>query len=449
TNPFVGQEVVITYKLYSRVTVAHYSIEEAPGFQGFWAEDITAEGHPSVSEAVIDGQRYNVAVIRQVVVFPQRAGRLTIEPLEVLSLVRVASPRRTGSLFDDFFSGTGFGAFQAVEHRFRSNPVQINSREVPAQNRPAGFNGAVGNFDLKTDANPLTVNVNEPVSFTLTISGTGNLKMISSPEMELSPHLEVFDPNTTDELKTGLDGMSGHRTFEYLIVPRTRGVFEIPSVRFSFFDPLSRQFVTRTSQSLTIEVAGDALPATLATPGIAQSDVLYLTSDIRFIQNHLFRLQPIGTIFFNSIWYYVLLTLPVVLFGGFILFWKRHVKLRQDIALMKNLKAQKIAKKRLKKASIYLREMKATEFYEEIFKALWGYVSDKFNIPVFKLNKDNVIEVFSHKGINPSLADQFLSTLDECEFARFAPGAPEKRLDETYQRSMEMLVNLEKNLKNG
>lgn len=448
SNPFVGQQVVVTYRLYTRVTVAQYSIEKTPGFQGFWAEDITPQDQPRVTEEVIDGQRYNVAIIRQVVVFPQRSGQLTIEPLELVALVRVAAPRRTGSLFDDFFGGSVFGAFQTVEHRSNSNPVQIIARDLPTANRPSGFNGAVGSFELKTSLSPQTVNVNEPVTLSMSISGSGNLKMIVSPEVKFPPNLEVFDPNITENIQSGTSGVTGSRTFEYLIIPRVGGSFEIPPVQFSFFDPAVRKYVTRRSEGFRIEVSGDGMLVTSAAPGAMRTDVVYLTSDIRFIQNQLFRLQPIGVLFFKSTWYFALMALPLVLFGVFLIFWKRHARLQRDIALLKNRKAQKTAKKRLKKAAIYLNESKAVEFYEEIFKALWGYVADKFNIPVFKLNKDNVVEVFIQKGLPHDIADQFLTTLDECEFARFAPGSPQRHLDETYQKTMEMLVTLEKNLKN-
>jgi len=447
-SPFVGQQVVVTYRLYTRVAVAQYNIEESPGFQGFWAEDITPEGQPQVTEEIIDGQRYNVAIIRQVVVFPQRSGQLTIEPLELVTLVRVAAPRRTGSLFDDFFGGSVFGAFQTVEHRSSSNPVQIRSRALPTANRPAGFNGAVGSFELKTSLNTQTVNVNEPVTFTLSISGRGNLKMVNSPEVKFPSNLEAFEPNITENISSVASGVTGSRTFEYLLIPRTRGTFEIPAIQFSFFDPVARQYITRRSQGFTIEATGDAIPASPAVPGAARSDVVYLTSDIRFIQNHLFSLQPIGAVFFKSTWYYILMALPIVLFGSFVLFWKRHVKVQQDIVLLRNRKAQRTARKRLKKAALFLSEAKEAEFYEEIFKALWGYVSDKFNIPVFKLNKDNVVEVFSQRGLRREIADQFLSTLDACEYARFAPGTSANRLEEIYHKTMEILVALEKNLKN-
>ncbi len=448
SNPYQGQAVTVTYKLYTRVQVSQYSIEKLPAYQGFWAEEVASGGQPQVTEEVIDGQRYNVATIRQVVIFPQRAGELTIEPLDVQTLVRVSAPRRSGSLIDEFFGGSLFGGFQNVERSLRSNQIQMNVRPLPAQNRPPSFKGMVGNFELNTSLNPLEVNVNEPVTLTLSINGSGNLRMLEKPEIQFPANLEAFDPNITDNIRVSAAGVSGSRQYEYLLIPRTGGTFEISPIQFSFFDPASGRYVTRSSPAYTLTVSGSSLAAGESSGLGRQEEVQYLTSDIRFINNTLFSLRPMGSLFYRSTLFYLLLASPVLLFAFFLVFWRRHIRLQSDTALLRNRKAQKMAQKRLKKAGIFLKNGNSSEFYDEIFRALWGYLSDKLSIPVSRLNKEQVSDVFQQKGVQPGLAAKFMEALNECEFARFAPGSPQTRMDETYQRALDTIVTLEKELKN-
>jgi hypothetical protein len=382
------------------------------------------------------------------VLFPQRAGELSIEPLNMQTLVRVTAPRRSGSMLDEFFGGSPFGAFQNVERQLRSNQVRLNVRSLPAQNRPASFKGMVGSFEMKANINPLEVNVNDPVTLTINISGSGNLKMLDKPEIQFPANLEAFDPNITDNVRVAASGVSGSRQFEYLLIPRTGGTYEIPAIQFSYFDPAAGRYVTRTSNSYTIEVIGSSIASGDGISGARQEDVQYLTSDIRFIKNQSFRLHPAGTLFYRSNLFYLLIIGSIVTFGILLLLWRRQIKLESDKALMRNRKARKMAQKRLKKAGHFLKSANKSEFYDEIFRALWGYLSDKLDIQVSKLNKEAVAEEFAQREVPTELAEKFLETLNECEFARFAPGSPQSRMDETYQRAMDTLITLEKELRN-
>jgi len=448
SNPYQGQAVTVTYKLYTRVVVSQYSIEKLPAYQGFWAEDVSASGQPDVTEEVVDGVRYNAAVVRQVVLFPQRVGEWTIEPLDMQTLVRISAPRRTGSLLDEFFGGSPFGSFQNVERPLRSNQVRVNVKSLPVQNRPPAFNGMLGSFEMKTDLSPLQVNVNEPVTLNITVTGNGNLRMLEKPEVQFPLNLEAFDPNISDNIRVSSSGVSGSRNFEYLLIPRTGGSFEIPLIQFTFFDPSSGRYITRTGGPFTVEVTGTAEALGEGTTGVNQEEVRYLTSDIRFINNHVLHLRPTGTLFFRSRLYYGLLFASIALFGLFLILRRRQIRIQGDTVLMRNRKAQKMASRRLKQAGALLEKGNSNEFYDEIFRALWGYLSDKLNIPMSKLNKDEVSQVFQQKGVSKDLASKFLAALQECEFARFAPGAPDVRMEETYQWALDILVTLEKELKN-
>jgi len=444
-NPWQGERVTLTYKLYTRVGVSQFNIDKLPSFQGLWSEDVTQSGQVQVTEEVIDGQRYNVATLKQFLIFPQRSGEIRIDPLEVQTWIRLATTRRTGSFFDEFFGG--FGGFETIERKVRSNAVVMNVKTLPTQNRPGSFNGSVGNFELNASISSTNIKANEPVSLTLRVSGTGNLRMVEKPEVTFPINLESFEPKVTDNIRVQAGGVSGSREFEYLLIPRTGGTFDIPPVQFSFFDPSSQRYVTRTTQKFTINVEGG--PATTGgETSVSQQDVQYLATDIRFINNNNFRLYPVGALFFRSTLFYVLLIVPIIVFALLLFFWRRHIRLRADTVLMNNRKAEKIAKKRLKTAGNLLKQGNANEFYDEIFRALWGYLSNKLSIPVSKLSKDVVSDVFNQKGVKTELANKFIETLNDCEYARFAPGEPRARMDETYNQAIDTIVVLEKELKN-
>jgi hypothetical protein len=443
-NPWQGERITLTYKLYTRVGVSQFNIEKLPSFQGIWSEDVTQSGQVQVTEEIIDGQRYNVATLKQFLIFPQQSGEIRIDPLEIQTFIRLATTRRTGNLFDDFFGG-----FETIERKVRSNAVVMNVKALPNQNRPGTFNGSVGNFDLNSSISAADIKANEPVTLTLQISGAGNLRMVEKPEISFPLNLESFEPKVTDNIRVQASGVSGSREFEYLLVPRTGGTFEIAPVQFSFFDPTTQRYVTKTTQKYTINVEGG--PATTSGDGgaaIAQQDVQYLATDIRFIENQNFKLYQVGALFFRSTLFYVLLVLPILIFGILLFWWRRSIMLNADTVLMNNRQAEKIAKKRLGAAGVLMNEGKISEFYDEIFRALWGYLSNKLSIQVSKLSKEVVADVFEKKGVKPELASKFIETLNECEYARFAPGEPAAKMDETYQKAIDTIVILEKELKN-
>ncbi len=446
-NPWQGERVTVTYKLYTRVGVTQYNIEKLPSFQGIWSEDVTQAGQVQVTEEVINGQRYNVATLKQFLVFSQRSGEIRIEPLTVQAFIRLAA-RRTDNLFDEFFGGM-FGGYETIERKLRSNALVINAKALPTQNKPGSFNGSVGNFDLTATISATETKVNDPVTLRLKVSGTGNLRLVEKPDISFPLNLESFEPKVKDNIRVEASGVSGSREFEYLLVPRTGGTFEIPPVQFSFFDPGGQRYLTRTTPRLTVKVEGSPAQTSAGVgSGASQKEVQLLASDIRFIENKNFRLYPVGALFFRSTLYYFLIILPVFIFAVLLIVRRRHIKLQADTVALNNRRAEKMAKKRLKSAGVLMKQGNSNEFYDEIFRALWGYLSNKLSLPVANLNKDVVSEVFDRKGVSPELAQRFIDALNDCEFARFAPGEPIARMDETYQQAIDTIVILEKELNN-
>lgn len=446
-DPYQGEQVIITYKLYTRLPITNYSIERLPGFQDLWSENITGQGQSPLSTREVNGITYNVAEIRRVAVFPQRSGEIRIEPMEVDMGVRMrtARQRRPGSLFDDFFRSSPFDSFQTVSHRVQSNAITLVVRPLPAQNRPGSFRGMVGDFDMEASISHQELGVNDAANLVVTISGLGNLRMAEPPDIQFPGQLDVFDPQVSDNITSGRDGLSGHRTFDYVIIPRSGGNVDIPAIRFSFYDPQRQEYITKTEGPFALHVDGGHLAGT-AGPGI-HGDGSYLAEDIRFIHTRPVSWKSTGDLFFRSICFYLLAILPLVILGVFLIIWRKRLQMLADESGQRTRKARKVAVKRLKKAASLLQQQNKEAFFDEIFKALWGYVSDRLNIPVASLNKENVASAFQSGKVSGELAKTFLEGLEECEFARFAPRGMESPMETIYNKALNTIVTIEKELR--
>ncbi|TVQ89063.1 MAG: protein BatD [Bacteroidetes bacterium] len=452
TNPFQGEQVIVTYEIFTRVSVSQYSVDKLPSYRGFWSENLTAPGQPQTRTQVVDGETYRVAEIRRVALFPQRSGELTIEPLEVEAVVNLPGQRRRQSLFDEFFGGSPFDQ-RSVRQIIKSNTLRLNVKPLPVQNRPAAFTGMVGtDFEISAHITNKELNPNDATNLRVTISGKGNMRMLEKPDFNFPANLEVFDPNVADNIRNTTSGVSGSRTFEYLMIPRTGGEFVIPPFQFVYFDPSRQQYITRNTPEFTLQVSGDPSQPGTAAGTARQEDIRQLTTDIRFIRTHPINLIPKGTVFYGSRLFYILTALPFMLFSFFLVYWRNHIKLQSNQQLLRNKRAEKIARKRLKKARTFMDKKSENDFYDEIFKALWGYLSDKLSIPVSILNKDTVSGAFKSQKVPQELSKSFLDTLNETEFARFAPGEKEDKMTEIYQKALQTIITIEKDLrskKNG
>lgn len=450
SNPYQGEQIILTYKLYTKVQISQYVINKSSTNNGFWSQDLTKENSkPEIYTETVNGEKYQVAEIRKVALFPQKSGKLTISPIQVEALAQVVSKSRRHSndpFFDDFFSDFFGPSVQNVKKTLRSNNLVINVKPLPASGQPSDYSGAVGNFNLKSEIDRTSLKANESVTLKLTVFGSGNLKLIDKLDAQLPPDFEIYDPKTTDRINTSNTGISGSRTFEYLMIPRNPGTYKIKPVVFTYFDLQKNKYITLYSPEYTINVTkGDGTQPAIAYS--SQEDVKMLASDIRFIRSQHFVLSPVHSSFFGSGLFYLLLALPIVLFALFIILWRNQIKQRRDVAKMKNKKANKVAVQRLKKASVFLASKKVDEFYEEISKALWGYLSDKFTIPLAELSLDIVNNSLVEKKVGEESIKEFTEALNECEFARFAPGEPLVNMESVYSKAMNIIIKIEKELK--
>ncbi len=351
--------------------------------------------------------------------------------------------RGGNSLFDQFF-----GSYQDVKKSLNTSPTSIDILPFPLEGQPSNFSGLTGEFSLKAEITKTEVEANEAVNLKITISGTGNMKQVNAPALEFPPDIESYDPKTADNIKTNATGLSGSRTFDYLLIPRHAGEFKIGPVSFSYFDAVKGKYVELSHPEFTLKVGKGSGEEDKAT-GVAiasKEDLKVLGSDIRYIKTNEPEVIEKGKYFFRSSLFYALSGMPVLFYFVFFLWHRNMVKHSGNVALMKSRRANKIAGKRLALAKKFLHEKKSNEYYEEIFKALWGYISDKLSIPVAELTKEKIKETMAVKNVNAETINEFVSLLDSAEFARFAPPGGEHAMDVMYSRSVDIISKIESNV---
>ena len=454
SNPYQGEQVIITYKIYTRIPVAEYSITRTPSTAGFWSQDLIKDNTKlNQYRETVDGSEYVVAEIKKEALFAQKSGSLTIEPLEmdvVAQIQRKASRRGFNDpFFDSFFNDSFLGStYQNVRKTLRSNQLNINVKPLPSANRPSEFTGAVGNFSISSSIDREQLKANEALTLKFTITGKGNIKLVEKPNLVFPSDFEVYDPRITDNITASQAGVSGSRTFEYLVIPRNPGDFTIKSSRFAFFDIESGTYKTLNSPDFRIKVEkGTGNEANMFAGSSNKEDFKYIGTDIRFIKTSPLKLRPVNSYFLSHPLFPLWLAIPPVLLAAFMLIWRNELRKRNNLALMRNRKATRVARKRLKAAEQFLKQKNQDAFWAEVSNALWGYISDKFNIPGSTLSMDSVNQALKNKNVDEELITQFISALNNCEFARFAPGDKSLAMDKLYREAIEVITNTEQHLK--
>lgn len=452
-NPFQGEGIVVTYKLFFKVNIGNVNISKFSSFPGFWSQNLISETDKlQPYKQMIDGEQYVVVDIRKIALFPLKSGRLTIDPLELTCVAEIKRQTKTKTgdpFFDDFFNDSFFNnSYATVEKSLKSSPLVINVKPLPSSDKPSDFNGAVGSFTFRSEIDQTKLKTNEPITLKFIVSGQGNIQLIDKMNIAFPPDFETYDPKITSDIKTSSSGISGTQTFEYLMIPRKPGKFIIKPVAFSYFDLAKQKYVRFNSPQYSIDVekgTGDA--ATLTYSGASKEDIKYIGSDIRHIKNQPLLIRKTGTLFFNSVQFYFWILLPLLAFIALVVLLKKQAKRRADTVLMRNRKATKIARKRLKKAADFLKSGRQEEFYVEISQALWGYLSDKFGISLAELSMDSIHEALLTKNVDEEIINQFIETLNNTEYARFAPGDKSLIMEKIYNEALELITKIERRLK--
>lgn len=433
------EAILLTYKVYTVVNLRQL-YGKMPDLKGFHTQEVELPQQKTFTLEHYKGRNYNTTVWSQYVLFPQQTGKLEIPSITFDGVV--AQQTISDDPFDAFFNG---GGYVEVKKKITTPKVVINVQPLPA--KPAGFS-AVGEFKLASSINATDVKTNDAVTIKLTLSGTGNMKLIGTPEVKFPQDFEIYDPKVTDDYKLTNSGLTGTKTFEYLAIPRHAGNFMIPAIEFTYFDLKSNSYKTLKTEAYNLKVAkGQGNADQVISDFTNKESVKMLGKDIRFIKLGDSSLRPKGDFFFGTVGYYLCYLIPLLLFVVFAVIYRQKALENANVAKVKTKKANKVATRRMKLAGKLLAENKKNEFYDEVLKALWGYISDKLSIPVSQLSKDNIEAELTNYGVQEALIAEFIGVLNECEYARYAPGNENEAMDKVYSASVEVISKMENSIK--
>ncbi len=452
-HPYLGEQVIVTYRIYTKIQVSDLSVKKLSSFPGFWTKDLSDNNKQlQQSTKVINGEQYVVADVRKLALYPQKSGELTIDPMELecIAQIRTQTKRRKSyDPFGDFFDDPFFNRnVKNIKVTIKSNKLTLDVKPLPQENKPVSFKGAVGEFTFASKIDRTKLKANEALTVTITISGRGNLELVEPPAIQFPTDFESYDPKVTSRIKTNGLGVNGYKKFEYLAIPRNPGDFVIPAATFSFFNPKDGKYYSYSSDEYKIHVdKGNGNSNGITYSSSAQEDIHYIGKDIHHIKTGTFGLKPMGEYLFASQLFYLLILMPLILLLFAFLLIKQKEKRLGNVDLIRNKKATKIARARLHKAGKFRKEGNEKAFFDEVAQALWGYIADKFSISQAELSMESVKQKLAERKVNEEVSDTFINVLNDIEFARFAPGDTKGKMENIYNEAMDAILQAEKALK--
>lgn len=449
TEVVIGEPITATLKIYQRANVVGFENAKFPTFNGFWSQETYVPNNIEFKRESLDDKIYNTAVLRTYVLIPQQSGTITIDPAELVCLVNIrTAPSTSNSLFDSFFQDE----YRTIRKRVTTPAVKVKVNPLPA-GQPASFGGGVGNFGISARLTTDNLKTHDAASLIITVSGRGNVALLEEPKVNFPPDFEVYDTKTTENTDKSNGGTSGSKSFEYPFIPRSHGDFTIEPVEYSYYDVNAGKYVTLRTEPLHVKVAkgkgGDSTPVTTVNSGVERKDVKSLADDIRFIFTGKPGLSGSGSFFVGSVFFWILLALMILGATSVYLAFRKVAAMRADVAGTKNRRATKMAQKRLKLAGEYLDKNLYTAFYEELHKALIGFVSDKLNMDMSEISKDNIASALTEGGVSEEQTKAFTDLLDACEFARYSPDGGNEAMRSHYDAALKVISSIDSGLKTG
>ena len=436
-----GESLILTIKLYTKVPIARFEDVRFPSFNGFWSQEIDTPQNIEFVRENVNGVIYNSGLIRRYMLVPQQNGTLNIDPAEMICLAQVRStsggPR---SIIDSFFDTP-----QTIRKRVSSSALRVTVDPLPA-GAPASFGGGVGEFKMEARLTRDTLNANEALSMVVDISGSGNISLLEAPKINFPADFEAYDVKTTSNSSS--TSTSGSKRFEYPLIPRSSGQFRIPAAEFSYYDVSKKQYVTLRSKEFEVNVGLDGSGGFSSSQGslpmgVNRQAVRSISDDIRYIDARSTGLKRGNQFFIASATYLIVLGLIVVLFFIAEKLLSKRIERNRDIAGTKNRRANKVARGRLKNAESLLKQELYTGFYEELHRALLGYISDKLNLSIADLSKDNIHDELVKKNVTEGHIEDLLFLLDQCEYARYAPDPGGGEMDKNYTKAIMLISEME------
>ena len=444
TKVYEQEAILLTYKIYAAVDLRGFDNVKLPDFKGFQSQEVELPNERKWELEHYRGRNYRTTVYRQFVLFPQQAGQLEIESARFDA--SIAKATESIDPFDAFFNRGN--TYVEIKKTLTTPKILVNVDPLPS-GKPEGYTGGVGEFSINSSISSTHVKANDAVTLKLTISGVGNLKLIATPEIKFPEEFEIYDPKVDNQFRLTSNGLSGVQTIEYLAIPRNAGNYRIPALKFGYFDIKSQSYKTLTTESYDLQVEKSDGASSQAVANYNNKEELrILNEDIRFIKQNKIKLRPRGDYFYNSLEYWMLYLVPFVAFVVFFLINRRRIAENANVTKMRKKKANKIALKRMKDAGKLLSDDSVDQFYEEVLKALWGYTSDKLNIPSSMLSKDNIEDKLLEKHVPEEVIKDLIMVMNNCEFARFAPGEEKSQnMNKVYTSALDTISKMENTIK--
>ena len=440
-NVYQGQQITLRYRVYTRVDIIQSQVDKIPDINGFWSQEIkSSQQQAQFHIETYKGVRYNVADVKQAILFPEHSGNITLEPFSITFLVKQPMPAK--DIMDQFF-----GAYREVKYQAKSLPVVIHVKQLPENGKPSSFTGAVGSFKVSTSVDKTSLKANEALNYKVKVTGTGNIKLLKDLSTSFPEDFEKYDPKITDSVNETESGVSGTRTYNYLLIPRHKGDYTINPLKFSYFNPETNKYISLSTKAFQIHVEkGNSENNVTALVGDNKQDVRVLDKDIRYIKNDTNNLSNPNDLFYDSFLYYLLLLSGPLSFVGIYAYRRWYLINNSDIVKVKNRQAGKVAAKHLQNAQKQLMTNNTKGFYEDLFKGLYGYLSDKLNILYAELNRDTLTTTLNKKAVSNELINKLLETLDLCEMARYAPVSHITE-QEVFEKAKGIINDLENEIK--
>ena len=435
------EPILLTYKVYTLVGLTDL-IGKMPDLKNFYTREVPLPNQKSFSVEMLNGRPYKTVTWSQYVMFPQQSGKLEIPSITFNGIF--VQQNRNIDPFEAFFNG-GSG-YVEVKKQIKAPGITIDVDPLPA--RPANFSGGVGSFNISAQIDQTEVKANDPVKLRVIVSGLGNMKLLKQPDVKFPKDFDKYDAKVTDKSKLTTNGLEGSVIYDFLAVPRHAGKFEIPPIEYVYYDIKERQYKTVTTEGFTINVAKGSGSGNVSAY-TAQEDVQLLNSDIHYIHTGSTRQHAAGELFFGSAEYWIILSSFLAVFVALLIIFRHRAIENANIVKQRAGRANKVAVKRLKQASKLMKAGLSGAFYDEVMRALWGYVGDKLNMPVEQLSRENISQQLSSHQVSDEIIQQFISALDECEFARYAPGDATGNMNKVYDTALSALTQIASTMKKG
>lgn len=443
TKVYEQECILLTYKLYTLVDVRQFIGSKLPDYTGFLKQDIDLGENNQLEYEHYNGRNYAAAELAQMLLYPQHDGEIVIEPATFDAVIRVRNRSQVRSIFDDFFD-----SYTNVTKTLKAPGVKITVKPLPS-GKPASFAGVVGDFNLQSSISTTEVDVNDAITLKMSITGTGNMKLIKSPSIEFPVGLEVYDPKVNNQFNTTKSGVSGTKTIEYLIIPRASGTYQIPPLEWTYFDAKQGEYRRLQTQPYTITVRKgeqDSITSTLPNY-VSKENIQQISTDIHYIYTGPLTLRQETPMIYGGAMFILAYLIPLLLTLVLFVIFRKQIRLNADVARVKNKRANKMAQKRLRLAQQYMKDQRQNLFYDEVLKALWSYLSDKLGIPTSNLTRDNVSAELERHTVPADLIAHVLHIIEQCEYARYAPVMGDNPMGNLYTETVQLISDLDGKIK--